>query len=62
VDEITLLGSRCGPFERALDLLSGRLVDPLPLIEADYSLMQGVKAFEHAARPGTMKIILEISE
>ena len=59
VDELTLLGSRCGPFKPALKLLDGRQVDPLPLIAGRYSLAQGKEAFEHAAQPGTLKVLLE---
>jgi threonine dehydrogenase-like Zn-dependent dehydrogenase len=59
VDEITLLGSRCGPFAPALDLLARGLVDVAPLIHARYALEDGVAAFEHAARPGVLKVLLE---
>jgi threonine dehydrogenase-like Zn-dependent dehydrogenase len=59
VDEITLVGSRCGPFRPALQLMESRLVDPTPLIEARYPLEQGVAAFEHAARPGVLKVLLQ---
>lgn len=59
VDEVTLVGSRCGPFPPALKLLEMGLVDPSPLIEARYPLEQGVAAFEHAARPGVLKVLLK---
>jgi len=59
VDEVTLVGSRCGPFEPALKLLSDRKVDPRPLIEAVYPLAQGISAFSHAARPGALKLLLQ---
>lgn len=59
VDEISILGSRCGPFEPALRLLEKRAVDPTPLIDAKYKLDDIVKGFEHAARPGAMKILIE---
>jgi threonine dehydrogenase-like Zn-dependent dehydrogenase len=59
VDEITLVGSRCGPFAPALALLARGAVDPAPLVEARYSLGEGVGAFEHAARPGALKVLLE---
>jgi len=62
VDEITLVGSRCGPFGPALDLLAQRRVDVGSLIEARYPLRDGVLALEKAAQPGTLKVILEISE
>ncbi len=59
VDEITVLGSRCGPFEPALRLLENREVDPTVLITAEYRLEESIKAFEHAARPGVLKILLQ---
>jgi threonine dehydrogenase-like Zn-dependent dehydrogenase len=59
VDEITLVGSRCGPFDPALALLASGAVDPRPLVEARYPLAQAVPAFEHAARPGTLKVLVE---
>lgn len=59
VDEITLVGSRCGPFKPALRLLADQAVDVSPLIEARYSLDHAIEAFEHAQRRGTMKILLE---
>jgi 2-desacetyl-2-hydroxyethyl bacteriochlorophyllide A dehydrogenase len=57
VNEVRLIGSRCGPFEPALDLLAGGQVDPRPLIAAIYPLDQGRMAFEHAARPGVLKVL-----
>jgi threonine dehydrogenase-like Zn-dependent dehydrogenase len=59
VDEITLVGSRCGPFAPALELLAAGRVDPRPLVEARYSLAEAVAAFEHAARPGTLKVLVD---
>ena len=59
VDEITLVGSRCGPFPPALRLLKAGQVDPLPLIAARYPLSAGLAAFEHAARSGVLKVLLE---
>jgi threonine dehydrogenase-like Zn-dependent dehydrogenase len=60
VDEITLIGSRCGPFIPALKLLESGKVDPKPLIDAYYPLSEGLAAFEHAGRGGTFKILLRI--
>lgn len=59
VDEITLVGSRCGPFGPALDLLARGTVDPGPLVDNRYDLSEAVAAFEHAARPGTLKILVD---
>jgi threonine dehydrogenase-like Zn-dependent dehydrogenase len=58
VNEITLVGSRCGPFAPALRLLTDGEVDVEPLIEARYSLGDGIAAMGHAARKGTMKVVL----
>lgn len=58
VDEITLVGSRCGPFAAALHLLENQLVDPTVLITDRYELGEALKAFAHAAAPGTLKILL----
>jgi threonine dehydrogenase-like Zn-dependent dehydrogenase len=58
VDEVTLVGSRCGPFSTALQFMASGLVDPHPLIEAEYSLEQGLVAFEHASRPGALKVLI----
>lgn len=58
VDEINLIGSRCGPFEPALQLMESRQVDPTVLIDAEYSLTDAMKAFEHATRPGALKVVL----
>jgi len=58
VDEITLVGSRCGPFDAALRLMEKHEVDPTPLIVAEYKLDDALKAFEHAAQPGVLKILL----
>jgi threonine dehydrogenase-like Zn-dependent dehydrogenase len=61
VDELSLVGSRCGPFEPGLELLARRAVDVQPLIHARYPLQDGLRAFEHAQRPGTLKVLLEVS-
>jgi threonine dehydrogenase-like Zn-dependent dehydrogenase len=61
VDEITLVGSRCGPFAPALELLNSGKVHVEDLIADRYSLSAGLAAFEHARRRGTLKILLQIS-
>ena len=60
VDEIRVIGSRCGPFSAALRLLASRRVDVQSLIAARYSLDDALTAFEHAARPGMLKVLLDI--
>lgn len=60
VDELRLVGSRCGPFAAALGLLEERRVDVAPLIDARFPLSEGVDAFAHSRRPGVLKVLLEI--
>ena len=59
VDEITVVGSRCGPFEPALRLLERREIDPTPLIARRYPLAQALEAMEAARQPGMLKVLLE---
>lgn len=58
VDEIQVVGSRCGPFPAALRLLTQKLVDVTPLIEAEYPLDQSLTALEHARRRGALKVLV----
>jgi len=58
INEINVIGSRCGPFPDALGALAAKQVSVSPLIEAIYSLNDGAAAVEHAARPGARKILL----
>ncbi|MCS7011123.1 MAG: alcohol dehydrogenase catalytic domain-containing protein [Anaerolineales bacterium] len=60
VDEITIIGSRCGPFEPALRLLEQKEVDPTPLLEKRLPLSQALEAYQAAQQPGTLKIVLEV--
>lgn len=58
IDEITVVGSRCGPFDPAIRALAAGHVDPTPLVEATYPLADGVAALERAARRGASKVLL----
>lgn len=58
VDEIRVVGSRCGPFDAAIGALARGQVDPRPLIDAVYPLADGLAALAHAARPGVLKVLL----
>lgn len=60
VDEVRLIGSRCGPFAAALRVLAQGLVDVESLIQARYTLDQGILALEHAQRKGTLKVLIEM--
>jgi threonine dehydrogenase-like Zn-dependent dehydrogenase len=59
VDEINLVGSRCGPFEPALRLMEAGQVDPTVLIAAEFKLGEALKAFERAAATGVLKVLVE---
>lgn len=59
IDEITLVGSRCGPFPRALEAMANASVDPTPLIDARYPLSDGLAAFARAGEKGVLKVLLE---
>ena len=58
INEINVIGSRCGPFADALDALSAKRVAVTPLIDAVYALADGVSASQHAAQAGAKKILL----
>jgi threonine dehydrogenase-like Zn-dependent dehydrogenase len=58
VNEVRVVGSRCGPFAAALRELASGWVNPRPLIEAVYPLENGLEALAHAARPGALKVLL----
>lgn len=60
VDEIRVIGSRCGAFAPALRLLERQLVEPTPLIEEKIPLEQGLMALRRAQQPGTLKILLNM--
>jgi threonine dehydrogenase-like Zn-dependent dehydrogenase len=60
VDEITLIGSRCGPFDKALVVLSEAKIDVQSLIQARYPLAQGLEAFDRARQKGTLKVLLQM--
>jgi threonine dehydrogenase-like Zn-dependent dehydrogenase len=62
VREVTLLGSRCGPFAPALRLLASGGVQVEPLLTATYPLAQAEQAFAHAAQPGVLKVQLICEE
>ena len=59
VDEVTLVGSRCGPFAPALRLLAEGRVDVAPLVHARFPLADAVAAFAEAARPDVLKVLVQ---
>ena len=58
INEINVIGSRCGLFAPALEALQEKSVSVTPLIEKVYSLNEGVEAVAHAGKAGTRKILL----
>jgi len=58
VNEIQLIGSRCGSFMPALHLLAQQKVQPELLIDTQYRLQQGIEAFAAAQQKGMMKVLL----
>jgi threonine dehydrogenase-like Zn-dependent dehydrogenase len=59
INEITVVGSRCGPFAPALAALQEKSVSVIPLIERIYPLTEGIEAIAHGARSGARKILLQ---
>ncbi len=60
VDEVTLMGSRCGDMRLALHFLQNRLLAVEPLIQATYPLARAGEALAAAGRPGALKVLLEV--
>ncbi|NOZ55274.1 MAG: alcohol dehydrogenase, partial [Calditrichaeota bacterium] len=58
VNEVSVVGSLCGPFEPALRLLAEGRVKPAALVSARYPLSEAVEAFERATGAGTLKVLL----
>jgi threonine dehydrogenase-like Zn-dependent dehydrogenase len=61
IDEITLVGSRCGPFDQALAALEGGHVQVQPLISDRYDLTRGLDALARAQTKGVLKVLLDVS-
>lgn len=62
INEINLIGSRCGSLDKAVEFLSRGGFSPSVLTSARIPLSRGVEAFETAKSPETVKVLLEISE
>jgi Threonine dehydrogenase and related Zn-dependent dehydrogenases len=61
VDEITVVGSRCGRFAPALELLKTGAINVESLISEEFPLERGVEAMHKAAEKGVMKVVLSIT-
>lgn len=62
IDEVTLVGSRCGPFDQALAALEARQVSVRPLISERVGLSEGTRALERAQAKGVLKVLINIDE
>ena len=61
IDEVTLVGSRCGPFEQALAALEKGDVKVQPLISERFDLSKGIEALERAQAKSILKVLLNVS-
>lgn len=59
VKELTVIGSRCGPFDKAIALLHSGKVDPRPLVTRTFPLSEAAAAVRFAQQPGVMKVLLK---
>lgn len=59
VKELTVIGSRCGPFAKALALLRSGKVDPTSLVTRTFSMKEAAAAIRFAQKPGVMKVLLK---
>jgi threonine dehydrogenase-like Zn-dependent dehydrogenase len=62
IDEVTLLGSRCGPFAPAIAALAAGEVQVEPLITGRFPLSEIRAAFDAASAPGGLKVMIEVAE
>ena len=58
VNELRIIGSRCGPFPRAIQALSEGVIDPRPLITAQFPLEEGLEAFDQARDRASLKVLV----
>jgi len=58
VKEITVVGSRCGPFDKAIELLRSGKVDPEPLITRVFPLSEVGEAMQLAQQNGVLKVLI----
>ena len=58
VNEINIVGSRCGPFPQALEMLEQNRVCVEPLIHSKFSINQGIEAIKLASTPGILKVLI----
>jgi len=59
INEVTVTGSRCGPLDEALSMMTDRLIDPRGLITARYPLSDGIEALNAAGDGRNIKVLIE---
>lgn len=62
IDEVTIIGSRCGPFEPAIAALTSGDIRVEPLIDAVFPLEDSVAAFVSAQAPETLKVLIAMPD
>ena len=58
INELNVIGSRCGPFERAVQAIASGRIDPTPLLTERHSLAEAETGFARAGDPDVLKVIL----
>ncbi len=61
-DEINIVGSRCGMFSTALDILKTEKINVESLISEEFSLSNGIAAMDKAAQKGVLKVLLSMDK
>ena len=61
VNELNIVGSRCGPMDKAISLLASGKIDVTKLVDANFQLTAGKDALEKAKSKGVLKVILDIN-
>jgi threonine dehydrogenase-like Zn-dependent dehydrogenase len=62
IHEITVVGSRCGPFMPAHAALASGLIDPAPFVHDRFPLRDAARAMERAGQPGVLKVLLDMRD
>jgi len=60
INEFSIIGSRCGPFKKAIDALKNHEVKISPLIYKIFPLNEGLKAFKVSCEKKTLKVLLKV--
>ena len=62
IDEVRVIGSRCGPFPKAIEALAAGRIDIRPLIAARFPLDRAEEAFAAAASKGARKVLMAVGD